>query len=90
MKNTGKGKAAMPASELAKMSLGDVGEGSELFPLLSVPSDVALHILTFLTGADVCAVACTCTALNAIATDPSLWSTLIRERFGQVRMCALF
>ena len=58
--------------------------GTEPFPLLQLPEDIILYILSTLPGADVCAVAATCTMLNALASEPALWCTMLSQRFGEV------
>lgn len=45
-------------------------------PVLRLSHDALLSILELLAGTDLCAVACTCTALAAAAHDDALWVRL--------------
>jgi hypothetical protein len=67
------------------MDVMDIGETqffSHGFPMLALPAEIILHVLTFLRGKDLVSVSCSCSALRDLMTRNSFWKIISENVFG--------
>lgn len=52
------------------------------FPLLALPAEITLHVLSFLRGKDLVNVSCTCSSLRDLMRRNSFWKVISENVFG--------
>jgi hypothetical protein len=66
------------------MDLMDISEGPFFcgFPLLALPAEIILHVLSFLRGKDLVNVSCSCSSLRDLMRRNSFWKVISENVFG--------